>query len=304
MEEERKTQERRKVIMLRGLPGSGKSSHSKELLKSGGNYYRVNRDHIREMAYFSEYRGKREGMVIDLEKSIVKQLLVEHKSNVIIDDCNLGDQHLSMWREFLVKIAAENNMQITLEPRWVDTPMEECIKRDATRERTVGRSTIVGMAMRYGLYKPKSVVLCDLDGTIANLDHRLPYMYPTDGGKKDWKSFFAEISNDSLIEEVAAQLRQKRMEGHEIFFISARPDNYREATEEWLARVGAPPYTALFMRRAMDKREDSEIKQDLLDQYFPDKTIINAVYDDRSRVIRMWQENGLNVIDCGSGVEF
>lgn len=290
--------------MLRGLPGSGKSTHAEELLTSGGNYYRVNRDHLREMLYFTKWRGKREGMVIDIEKAIVKMLLVDHKSNVIIDDCNLGERHLALWKDAVTKIAEDCNMQITLEPRWIDTPMEKCIENDLKRTRTVGRSTIVGMAMQHGLYKPKSVVLCDLDGTIANLDHRLQYMHPEEGVKKDWKSFFAEIQNDTLITEVAQQLLQKRMEGHEIFYISARPDTFRKATEEWLARVGAPPYTALFMRREMDKREDSEIKQDLLDQYFPDRSIINAVYDDRPRVIRMWQKNGLNVIDCGTGVEF
>lgn len=289
--------------MLRGLPGSGKSSYAKEILKQGGNFYRVNRDHIREMLYFSDWRGKREGMVIQIEKNIVEYLLTVEGANVVIDDCNISQKHLDLWKNFLNE-SQFAGMSINLEPHWIDTPMEECIARDALRDRTVGRSAIVGMAMKNGLYAPKKVVLCDLDGTIANLDHRLGYMYPTDGSKKDWKSFFAEISNDTLIEGVAAQLLQKRMEGYEIFYISARPDNYRKETEEWLSRVGAPPYTALFMRRAMDKREDSEIKQDLLNQFFPDKSVINCVFDDRPRVIRMWRENGLEVIDCGTGVEF
>lgn len=293
-----------KVVLLRGLPGSGKSSYSKELMKQGGNFYRVNRDHIREMLYFSDWRGKREAMVVQIEKDIVSHLLTVVESNVIIDDCNLSPKHLDMWQDFVTDLAVDHEMTINLEQHWMDTTMEECIARDAARDRTVGRSTIVGMAMKNGLYKPQSVVLCDLDGTIANLEHRLSYMHPPEGVKKDWKSFFAEIANDTLIDGVASQLLQKRMEGHEIFYISARPDNYRKETEAWLQKVGAPPYTALFMRRSGDKREDSEIKQDILDQMFPDKSIINCVFDDRPRVIRMWQANGLEVVDCGTGEEF
>jgi predicted kinase len=283
-----------KVVMLKGLPGSGKSTLAKEIMKEGGNFYRINRDLLREMLFFSEWRGNREDLVIGTEQIVAREIL-EHQANVIVDDTNLGPKHEALWSDF----AAENSAGF--EVRAVDTPVEKCIERDEHRDKRVGRSVIMGLAMQYGYYKPKSVVLCDLDGTIANLDHRLQYVK---NGSKDWKSFFAEIPNDTLITEVAQQLWQKINQGHELFYISARPDNYRKETEAWLKRVGAPNYKALFMRRAHDKREDSEIKKDLLNQYFPDTSIIHAVFDDRPRVIRMWRENGLNVIDCGNGIEF
>lgn len=295
--------ETRNVIMLRGLPGSGKSTVAKEIMKAGGNYYRVNRDHLREMMYFSDWRGQREAMVIDAEKVLAALILKGVGANLIIDDCNLGQKHENMWRNFLKEY--EGDFRANFSVRTVDTPLEECIQRDAARERTVGRSVIVGMAMRYGLYKPPQVILCDLDGTIANLEHRLHYVPKEEGAKKDWKSFFAEIPNDTLITKTTDMIDFRRMNNPaELFYISARPENYRAETESWLERVGAPKYTALFMRRAHDKREDSLIKKELLDMYFPDKSIINAVYDDRPRVIRMWQAEGLNVIDCGDGIEF
>lgn len=55
------------------------------------------------------------------------------------------------------------------------------------------------------------------------------------------------------------------------------------------------------MRREGDMRPDTEVKQSFLDVYFPDKTVINKVYDDRPSVIRMWRENGLDVEDVGKG---
>ena len=40
------------------------------------------------------------------------------------------------------------------------------------------------------------------------------------------------------------------------------------------------------------------INKDLL------RTMLHSVIDDRPSVIRMWKENGLNVIDVGNGEEF
>ena len=37
------------------------------------------------------------------------------------------------------------------------------------------------------------IVLCDIDGTVANNDHRQHYLE----GKKDWDGFFSELINDT-----------------------------------------------------------------------------------------------------------
>ena len=58
------------------------------------------------------------------------------------------------------------------------------------------------------------------------------------------------------------------------------------------------------MRRGTDKRPDTEVKKQILDTYFPDKSVIHTVIDDRPSVIRMWREQGLKVIDVGEGIEF
>lgn len=319
--------------MLRGLPGSGKSTKAKELYKSGGNYYRVNRDHLREMMFFSDHNGKREADVIDIEKLIAKAILVEGH-NVIIDDTNLGQKHEDMWKSAV----ADYNETFPLEKPVgfqilrVDTPIEECIKRDAARERSVGRSVIMGMALQYGYHKPTSAVLCDLDGTLCDIEHRRPFVNQKctncggnkldgqkcgDGtmlvpggelemhGKKDWKSFFDGIPQDSVRTNVLQMLENLQDMGCEIYFVSARQDMLRKVTEDWLEKwVPHIKYKALLMRGSMDRREDSLVKADLLHKYFPDKSVIKLVIDDRPRVVRMWKEEGLEVMDVGDGTEF
>ena len=45
---------------------------------------------------------------------------------------------------------------------------------------------------------PKEIILCDIDGTIANNNHRQHLL----GEFKDWDKFFYEMSNDEPIDEV------------------------------------------------------------------------------------------------------
>lgn len=310
--------------MMRGLPGSGKSTRAKEIFKSGGNFYRLNRDHLRAMMFFSEHNGKREGDVIAAEKLLVGQFLDEGK-NVIIDDCNLGQKHAILWRHFIDEYNhnSDNPVPAHLEIERVDTPVEECITRDAFRDRTVGRSVIMTMALQYGYHQPKQVVLCDLDGTLCDIGHRVSYVNELcesckgnsrdgkacpDAGihqAKDWKSFFYALPDDSLRMEVFEQLKAAHAAGCEIYYLSARPELYREATEAWLKKwASAVPYKALIMRGKQDSREDSLVKSEMLQKYFPDKSVVQCVFDDRPRVIRMWRDLGLTVIDVGNGVEF
>ncbi len=286
-----------KIIIMQGLPASGKSEKAKELIKQG-NTVRINKDLLRTMLHFDNWTGANEGLTREAARILTKHFL-ERGRNVIIDDTNLNEKTLQSW----VDLAKETGSRI--EYQRMDTSMEVCIERDSVREKRVGDSVIVGMALQNGLYpKPqKGIVLCDLDGTLCNIDHRLHYVK---GEKKDWKGFFAELINDTPRIEVVDKLMKFEGEGYEIFFVSARPDNYREQTEIWLSECfkGYRPHKTLFMRRENDKRPDTEVKLDLLNNYFKDKTWIHTVIDDRPSVIRMWREQGLNVIDVGNGIEF
>lgn len=293
--------------MMRGLPGSGKSTKAKEIILENPDTVRINRDLIREMLHFSQWSPSREGTVVELEKMIASYHLVEEGKSVIIDDTNLTPKHEEMWRGFADELQRKGLTDLEFEIIDIDTDPYTCVERDLVREKKVGMDVIYQMALASGRIPDDiNYVLCDLDGTLCDLSARRHYVREA---PKNWKKFFEEIPNDTLREDVLADveatLASVRDQGKRAYLVlvSARPENYKKVTEEWLARNDVDYFT-LIMRRAGDSREDSIVKREILNKYFKDKSKIIKVFDDRPRVIRMWREEGLEVEDVGDGVEF
>jgi hypothetical protein len=75
----------------------------------------------------------------------------------------------------------------------------------------------------------------------------------------------------------------------------------RSETVKWLHEHGIY-YDVLRMRAAGDFTPDEQLKEQWLAEY--DKDRILCVFDDRPKVVRMWQSHGLFVFNCGDGTEF
>ena len=293
-----------KMMIMKGLPASGKSTIAQGIIVEHGNAVRINKDLLRKMLHFNKFTGKNEGLTRNAARALAKTFL-ESGTNVIIDDTNLNVGTMQSWKD----LAKELNVKVEVIDL-TEVPVEECVMRDNEREDSVGGVVIKNMALRAGLktFPQKSVVLCDIDGTIADTSHRLHYVKkPADADenwKKDWKGFFSQMEGDPVRQDVQNMLIQLYNEGYTIIFMSARPENYREATLRWLqAHFLTFAYTVI-MRRENDKRPDTETKKEMIEQHFPDLGVIHTIFDDRPSVVRLWKEMGLNVIDVGKGEEF
>ncbi len=267
-----------KLIILQGLQGSGKSTKASELVKQG-NTIRINRDLIREMLHFNRWNGINEGLTKDSARILAKMFLSKN-IRTVIDDTNLFSGTIESWKQLAKEVEA------TVEIIKIDTPFEECIRRDSLREKSVGKSVIVGMAMQNELYPApiKGYVLCDIDGTIANIDHRLNFV---SGEKKDWKLFFGSMGDDLGRYDIIGNVNDLFNLGYEIFFVSGRPDNYRKQTEKWLSTRIPFEYKALFMRMAGNHEEDYVIKKRIFETYFKNPDLVKYVLDDRPQVINL-----------------
>lgn len=289
-----------KLIIMKGLPASGKSTKAKELIADYGNTVRINKDLLRTMLHFDKFNGKNESVTNEASKELARAFLIA-EMNVIVDDTNLNPKVIQGWRS-LAESLNEDGTHVKLE--YVDmtgVDIDECILRDYEREKSVGKDVIINMALRTGLYNMPTSVICDLDGTLCNIDHRLHYVK---GERKDWKGFYSGIADDTVNEKVLEEIKTLSAEGHHIVFVSGRPEDYKQVTLDWLKKHGINFFTTLIMRKSGDSRPDDEVKREILSAYFKDKKSIIKVIDDRPRVIRMWREEGLEVMDVGHGVEF
>lgn len=288
------------MIIFRGLPASGKTTKALELIKSMGSVVRLNKDSLRTMLHGDIFTGAREGQTRDAARALARMYLSKGTS-ILIDDSNLNPGTLQSWKDLAKGLAKVEIVDMT------DVPVELCVMRDTERAKPVGGTVIKNMALRYGLktFPQGSVVLCDIDGTIADTSHRLHYVKSDDPDfKKDWKGFFSQMHLDSVRKDVQKILIDHYNEGKTIIFLSARPDNYKDVTLKWLADNYLTFAYTVIMRQANDKRPDTDTKRDMLDIYFPDKGVIHSIIDDRPSIVRLWQEMGLNVIDVGKGEEF
>lgn len=134
------------IYLLRGLPGSGKSTRAAELHAETGAEI-VNRDSLRMALHGVWWSGDndKEAEVTFYERSLVVDNLKNGRS-VIIDATNLVAEYAAEW----YKLAKEYGAVV--EPVIMHTDVDTCIERDKARaargERAVGEAVIRRMAER------------------------------------------------------------------------------------------------------------------------------------------------------------
>ncbi len=148
--------------------------------------------------------------------------------------------------------------------------------------------------------KTKPAVIIDLDGTLCNIDHRLPHVKHENKKHNRWDLFNKEIPNDSL-NQWCKQLYLYMGVHHPIILCSGRVDSSRQNTENWLKKHEIKSYRHLFMRHRSDFRQDYIIKEIILDfEILPRYNVLFAV-DDRKQVVDMWRRRGIVTLACADG---
>jgi predicted kinase len=291
------------LTMTKGLPASGKTTWAKEqVIASKGQTKRINKDDLRLMIDVGIWSKKNEDFILFFRNAIAAEALARG-FNVIVDDTNLDPKHEITLRD----IASDFDAQFTVKD-FTDVPLKVCLKRDSERVNSVGEKVIRSMYNSFlkgkvdvAQYTPipynddlPACIIVDIDGTLAHMNGRSPYDY-------------SKVSTDTLDETVASIVRRY----YQRDIMSDLPDTYvvivsgREAvckpeTEQWLADNGIR-YDELYMRAAEDKRDDRIVKQEIYEANIKPRFNVRFVLDDRDRVVKMWREQGLKVLQCAEG---
>jgi hypothetical protein len=145
-----------------------------------------------------------------------------------------------------------------------------------------------------------SIIICDIDGTIADCEHRRHYIT---NKPKDHDAFYAGVRDDKPIGKIIVLLLSLlERDFYTVTFVTGRPERTRKDTEWWLAEYLHlhPDDYQMFMRKDKDYRQDYMVKQDILDKYI-DKSKVWVVLDDRDQVVQMWRRNGLTCLQVADG---
>lgn len=136
-------------------------------------------------------------------------------------------------------------------------------------------------------------IICDLDGTLCDLRHRLHYM----GHKPKMRDeFHAAAKDDSIYTDVLDVLLGYQVgyyhDDRRILLVTCRPERYRADTVAWLQKHRVP-YHDLIMRADGDTREDALIKGLIYTYHIEPHYDVQFVLEDKTSVVRMWRERGI-----------
>ncbi len=158
------------LIILRGIPGSGKSTWAREFVARCPWFHRICRDDLRQMFHGGRYSPNSEKFIREMRNRLIYECL-KYGGSVIVDDTNLKDRDIREIREY----AYIDMEAVPVRIMDFDTPVDVCIERDAQRPNPVGAARIREMYMDYlqvtGKWKSDPALMEELTEILERLSY-------------------------------------------------------------------------------------------------------------------------------------
>lgn len=301
----------RKLIICRGIQGSGKSTWAKQWChESPEHRVRFNNDDIRNM--LGDYWvPSREKLVTEAKANMITFALIKGY-DVVVDNMNLNPKEDAWIRTLCENIEKDTGIHVNIEYKDFWTPVEECILRDAARPNPIGEKIIKETWRRYRNFiihedimamKAKAsqqnpdlpvAIICDMDATLCLNTSGRPFYGEgaAEGMEKD------EPINE-IINLVKAYCN---FHNAKLIILTGREDTLesREATENWIEDHLLSPDMVL-MRPKGDYSAGPDCKKKLYEQYVKDKYYVPIVLEDSTKCVRMWRDLGITCLQPNDG---
>lgn len=297
------------ILVLVGLPGSGKTTFAKKLINDYPTFIRVNRDDLRIMLRNSAIVGEELESVITATQDLIIDKALSKNKDIVLDNTHCKAAYI---KDIVNKFGNKANIKIKIVG--AELSFEDIKKQNLNRETAVPVSVIDKMTpgykyivkhkeelLQYIAEKvstpeaktlkqdptlPKAIIV-DIDGTVAHMDDlRGPF---------DWSKVLLDNPDKNVL-SIIRVLSKK----YKIIFVSGRDESCRELTEEWIDIHFNEP-SLLYMRPAGDYRKDTIIKTELYNTHIKDKYYVDMVFDDRKCVVDNWRSLGLKCAQVQEG---
>lgn len=288
------------VKFLRGLAGIGKSTLAHRMVDHETSEV-VERDHFRHVLGI---KNEREITRLQREK-IIQHLVTENMDHVVVSDTNLNPKFFAQFTDWVKEQGfevEEFDLRGTSAVEALDN-LHKAIAQDAKRtERHVGERVIrnqhfsfIAPLFKYeGKHDGEPFIICDLDGTLADISHRSAY----DTSDK----ILRDTPNEYLVYQLTAAIQDM---GIRVLFFSGRKQAAMEPTLQWLNNLFDEKDFSLYMRADGDNRKDYVVKYEMFQEAVGSVGgNVLAVYDDRPQVNDLFLSLGLPLYSLSKGVWF
>jgi len=149
----------------------------------------------------------------------------------------------------------------------------------------------------------KGCYIFDLDGTIADCEHRRVRATTTDN-KINWKIFLnpelviQDLPNKKVIDYFNYLTHHAKKE---VFILSGREESLKDITLQWFAKNNIWGYQDLIMRKSGDYRSDIEVKTEMLNNHILQLYKPELFIDDRESVVNNWRRLGYECWQVAEG---
>lgn len=153
----------------------------------------------------------------------------------------------------------------------------------------------------------RPIYVFDLDGTLANIDHRLHLLTTARKDERGFRSgeayreFYAACVGDEVNEGVAGVYDALGMSGNEVWIWTGRSEEVRDETIAWIFHNLYMPPDELMMRPIGDHRPDTVLKAEWLAALDEEARRRLVVFEDRSRMVKMYRDAGVTCLQVAEG---
>lgn len=304
----------RKIILTRGIPGSGKSTWARAwVAESPETRIRINYDDLRNMMG-PYWVPSREPMLDYIIWPAINAAAYNDSSyDIVIDNMNLNPKVWKRFEEWLStfnqsSFATEHKRQYELEFKDFFISVEECIKRDAMRPNPIGEKTIRDIWRKYRHFiqttsveqhvnnlvktspeKPYCVVV-DMDSTLCFNTTKRPWY-----GEGSTEQMINDIENYGVCETVWALMQE-----YPIIVATGRDESQAEVTKKWLYEHRLEPKEYYFRKKG-DYRKGVEVKREQITKIM-EKYNVLVIFEDCEPIVQMYRDMGLTVLQPNKGI--